>query len=270
MSIVTQAGRTLCLIVAVCCGATSANPYPPESRLSGDTQSVNQPQSHPEANSTIMDLPRFAMFTPRRTDQGLARTPVLAEPFGLQTTAAAPGEISAKWAELQPRIRSDEDTLATCRSNKNNCPAAARAFLRIVEQGRKHQGRARIAEINRAVNLSIKTMADSVQHGIDDVWSAPLATFAAGAGDCEDYAIVKYVVLRQSGTLSDNLRLVIVRDVRRGLNHAVVAVRFDGEWLILDNRHMVLVKATEAQHYSPLFVLDQRGVGEFHTAGLRD
>ena len=249
MSIVTQAGRTLCLIVAVCCGATSANPYPPESRLSGDTQSVNQPQSHPEANSTIMDLPRFAMFTPRRTDQGLARTPVLAEPFGLQTTAAAPGEISAKWEELQPRIRSDEDTLATCRSNKNNCPAAARAFLRIVEQGRKHQGRARIAEINRAVNLSIKTMADSVQHGIDDVWSAPLATFAAGAGDCEDYAIVKYVVLRQSGTLSDNLRLVIVRDVRRGLNHAVVAVRFDGEWLILDNRHMVLVKATEVSVY---------------------
>jgi predicted transglutaminase-like cysteine proteinase len=261
MSIVTQAGRTLCLIAAVCCGATSANPYPPESRLSGDTQSINQTQSRPEANST------FAMFTTRRTDQGHART--LAEPFGLQTIAAPPGEISAKWAELQPRIRSDEDTLATCRSNKNNCPAAARAFLRIVEQGRKHQGRARIAEINRAVNLSIKTMADSVQHGIDDVWSAPLATFAAGAGDCEDYAIAKYVALRQSGTASDNLRLVIVRDVRRGLNHAVVGVRFDGEWLILDNRHMVLVKATEAQHYSPLFVLDHRGVGEFHTAGLR-
>ena len=107
------------------------------------------------------------------------------------------------------------------------------------------------------------------QHGIHDVWSAPLATFAAGAGDCEDYAIAKYVALRQSGTASDNLRLVIVRDVRRGLNHAVVGVHFDGEWLILDNRHMVLVKATEAQHYSPLFVLDHRGVGEFHTAGLR-
>jgi predicted transglutaminase-like cysteine proteinase len=29
-------------------------------------------------------------------------------------------------------------------------------------------------------------MTDLVQ-----VWSAPLATFAAGAGDCEDYAIAK-------------------------------------------------------------------------------
>jgi hypothetical protein len=62
MSIVTQAGRTLCLIVAVCCGATSANPYPPESRLSGDTQSINQTQSRPEANSTIMDLPRLLVL----------------------------------------------------------------------------------------------------------------------------------------------------------------------------------------------------------------
>ena len=187
-----------------------------------------------------------------RTDDGHARASVLTEPFGLQTIAALPGKLSAKWEELQPRIRSDEDTLATCRSNKNDCPAAASGFLRIIEQSRKHQGRARIAEINRAVNLGIKPMADWVQHGIDDVWSAPLATFAAGAGDCEDYAIAKYVALRDSGTLSDDLRLVIVRDVRSSLIHAVVAVRFEGEWLILDNRHMVLVNAAEAHHYSPL------------------
>lgn len=78
-----------------------------------------------------------------------------------------------------------------CRSNENDCPAAARAFLQIIEQGRRREGRARIGEINRAVNLSIKPMTDLVQHGIDDVWSAPLATFAAGAGDCEDYAVTK-------------------------------------------------------------------------------
>ena len=78
-----------------------------------------------------------------------------------------------------------------CRSNENDCPAAARAFLQIIEQGRRREGRARIGEINRTVNLSIKPMTDLAQHGIDDVWSAPLATFAAGVGDCEDYAIAK-------------------------------------------------------------------------------
>jgi predicted transglutaminase-like cysteine proteinase len=57
---------------------------------------------------------------------------------------------------------------------------------------------------------------------------------------------VKYVALRETGTLSDDLRLVIVRDVRRSGEHAVVAVRFEAEWLLLDNRHLVLVKAEEA------------------------
>jgi predicted transglutaminase-like cysteine proteinase len=263
------------LIAAVGCGAASANPYPPEPRASGDAQAGEIPVAQSTAitsNKSKADnqgLGRLAVVTPSLQDHDQARTPVLAEPFDLQTTAAPPGEISAKWAALQTHIRSDQETLAACRSNDNDCPAAARAFLQIIEQGRQRQGRARIGEINRAVNLSIKPMADSVQHGVDDVWSAPLATFASGAGDCEDYAIAKYVVLRESGTASDDLRLVVVRDARRNADHAVVAVRFDGEWLILDNRHLVLVKAAEALHYSPLFVMDHRGVGEFSTAGLR-
>jgi predicted transglutaminase-like cysteine proteinase len=274
MQIFVQVARTLCLIVAVGYGAASANPYPPEPRVSSDAQAGEIPTDQSNVVSAKSkpdnhDLARLAVFTPSGKDLVPARRSVLAEPFGLNTMAAPPGELSAKWGELQARIRSDQGTLATCRSNENDCPAAARAFLQIIEQGRQRQGRARIGEINRAVNLSIKPMADSVQHGIDDVWSAPLATFASGAGDCEDYAIAKYVALRESGTASDDLRLVVVRDVRRNADHAVVAVRFDGEWLILDNRHLVLVKAAEALHYSPLFVMDHFGVGEFSTAGLR-
>jgi hypothetical protein len=65
-----------------------------------------------------------------------------------------PNELSAKWAKLQIHIRSDQETLAVCRSNENDCPAAARAFLQIIEQGRRREGRARIGEINRAVNLA--------------------------------------------------------------------------------------------------------------------
>ena len=274
MQIFVQVARTLCLIVAVGYGAASAHPYPPEPRVSSDAQAGEIPIDQSTAVSAKSkpdnhDLARLAVVTPSGKDLVPARTPVLAEPFGLKTMAAPPGELSAKWAELQARIRSDQGTLATCRSNANDCPAAARAFLQIIEQGRQRQGRARIGEINRAVNLSIKPMADSVQHGIDDVWSAPLATFASGAGDCEDYAIAKYVALRESGTASDDLRLIVVRDVRRRTDHAVVAVHFEGEWLILDNRHLVLVKAEEAPYYRPLFVMDHRGVGEFNTAGLR-
>jgi predicted transglutaminase-like cysteine proteinase len=274
LSIVAQAARTLSLIAAIGCGAASANPYPPESRASIEAHAgeIATDESTAVTAKSKLDnhgLSQLAVLTPSRKDRGQAPTTVLAEPFGLQVMAAPPNEVSTKWEELQSRIRSDEETLAMCRSSEGDCPVAARGFLQIIEQGRKRQGRARIGEINRAVNLTIKPLSDWVQHGVDDVWSAPLATFATGAGDCEDYAIAKYVALRESGTVLDDLRLVIVRDIKRNTDHAVVAVRFDGEWLILDNRHLVLVNAEEARHYYPLFVMDHHGVSEFSTAGLR-
>jgi predicted transglutaminase-like cysteine proteinase len=92
----------------------------------------------------------------------------------------------------------------------------------------------------------------------------------AGAGDCEDYAIVKYLALREVGIAPENIRLIIVRDVRRQTDHAVVAVRHDDEWLILDSRTMVMVRAVDAQYYWPLFLLDDRGVSMVATAALFD
>ena len=80
-------------------------------------------------------------------------------------------------------------------------------MLQLVELGRQRAGRARLGEINRAVNLSIKATSDWSQYGVDDFWSAPLATIEKGAGDCEDYAILKYLALREAGVSPDDLRL---------------------------------------------------------------
>ena len=215
-------------------------------------------------------FPKLALSTDP-VDDVRARKPAVSEPFGLfLTRSSSPPDLSMKWRELQARITAEEKELAQCRSAAGACPTAATEFLRIVELGRQSQGRARIGTINRAINLKIKPMSDLIQHGALDVWSAPLATFAAGAGDCEDYAIAKYVALRESGYLSEDLRLVIVRDIKRHSDHAVVAVRFDGEWLLMDNRHLILVNADEARHYHPLFMLDSRGIREFRVAKISD
>jgi len=119
------------------------------------------------------------------------------------------------------------------------------------------------------VNLSIRPVSDWDLYGVEDFWSAPLATFSIGAGDCEDYAIAKYVAFRESGIAPDDLRLVILYDLRRNINHAVVAVREDQEWLILDNRTLTIVNAEEARHFEPLFVLDHHGVRAFGTMAFR-
>jgi predicted transglutaminase-like cysteine proteinase len=113
------------------------------------------------------------------------------------------------------------------------------------------------------VNLSIRATSDWSQYGVDDFWSAPLATIEKGAGDCEDYAILKYLALREAGISPDDLRLLIVSYPRRRTIHAILAVRLDGEWLLLDNLTMVMVNSLEATQYQPLIALDYHAITTF-------
>jgi len=106
-----------------------------------------------------------------------------------------------------------------------------------------------------------------LQH-IDDFWSTPLATLEKGAGDCEDYAILKYLVLREAGISPDDLRLLIVSYPRRRSYHAVLAVHLDEEWLLLDNLTMVMVNSLEATQYRPLIALDDRAMTTFAAGSL--
>jgi hypothetical protein len=122
------------------------------------------------------------------------------------------------------------------------------------------KGRTRIAEINRAVNLSIRPVDDMTQYGVEDLWATPLMTFSSNAGDCEDYAIAKYVALREIGIALGDIRLVIVHDREASEDHAVTAVRYDGHWLILDNRTLDIREDVKIRHFNPLFVLDGQGV----------
>ena len=94
---------------------------------------------------------------------------------------------------------------------------------------------ARTAALNRAINLAIIPTSDLVQWGVVDRWSAPLETFTTHRGDCEDYAIAKYVALRAAGVAPKDIKLIVVRNTDVGENHVVVAVRLDGAWVILDS-----------------------------------
>jgi predicted transglutaminase-like cysteine proteinase len=137
-----------------------------------------------------------------------------------------------------------------------------------VDTARAREGRARLGEINRAVNLAIRPMSDLAQWGEIDVWSSPLVTFAHGAGDCEDYAIAKFVALRVAGVPPEDLRIVIMHDTIHGEDHAVAAARLDGQWLTLDNRRMAMVEDVDVRNYRPTFVIDRDGVKRYQEASM--
>jgi len=224
-------------------------------------------QTEDRARDDVQAAAQIAVLDPAEPSIGsptevrpVIQAPVLAEPFGLDTVPVASGEVLTKWSGVEANIRAEKDILELCRLSAERCPAAARAFLAIVEQGRDHTGRARIGIINRAINMAIRPMSDLAQWGVLDRWSAPLETLTTGRGDCEDYAIAKYVALTEAGVAAEDVRLVIVHDLAVDESHAVVATRLNGDWIILDNRWLTLVKDREMPRMVPLFALDQTGV----------
>jgi predicted transglutaminase-like cysteine proteinase len=258
---------SILFLAVVCCSSSRAeeNSYIPphviESRAGAAVEDQTAGKSEKAHQSRVL-----SEVTPARKDHDEQHGIKSSEPLFEALTE----DISAKWADLQSRIQSEQETLAACRADSTNCPAAARRFLQIVELGRQRQGRARLAEINRAVNFSIRPVSDWAQYGLADFWSTPLVALSAGAGDCEDYAVLKYVALREAGIAPDDLRLLIVYYPRGRTNHAVVAVHLGEEWLILDNSTLIMVNSSDARHYRPLFVLDRRGVGVFGFGGIGD
>jgi predicted transglutaminase-like cysteine proteinase len=196
--------------------------------------------------------------------------PVAAEPFGLKAVPVTNGALLAKWSGVAADIRAESDVLAHCGDHSRPCPPAAQKFLAVIAEGRAHDGRARIGIVNRDINMAIRATSDLAQWGVPDRWSAPLATLTTGRGDCEDYAIAKYVALLAAGIAEDDLRLAIVHDLAIDEDHAVLMVRFEASWLVLDNRWLTLVEDSDMRRVVPLFVLAHDGVGQFAPTTVAD
>jgi predicted transglutaminase-like cysteine proteinase len=203
---------------------------------------------------------------PPSVPQAPIATPGLTQPFGLATAPLFFGDALVKWNGVAADIRAEKDVLTHCRDKTAPCPRAAQRFLDIVASGHAQTGRARLGVINRAINMAIRPMSDMQQWGVEDRWSAPLATLTTGLGDCEDYAIAKYVALTEAGVAPDDVKLVVVRDPAAGEDHAVVTVRLDGKWIVLDNRWLRMIEDREMGRIVPLLAFDGNGVSMF----LRD
>jgi predicted transglutaminase-like cysteine proteinase len=197
----------------------------------------------------------------------LATTAALASeqpnnPFGEKTVAESIGSLVESWNTVREHIRLDDLIVASCNSGNAGDCAAAGELMRIVEDARRYQGRTMIAHINRSINLAIKPS--------DGRWSSVLDILKSGSGDCRDYAIAKYAALLKAGVPPDRLRLIIVHKTGSPEYHMVAGVFEDGQWLLLDNLTMLLVKDTDRRDYAPNFVLDRTGVHRYLVAEQRN
>lgn len=114
-----------------------------------------------------------------------------------------------------------------------------------------------IKEVHRVLN-SKKYILDIDNWGDEDYWATPYQ-FLKKNGDCEDYAIAKYMALKALGVAVEDMRVVALQDLNLKLGHAVLVVYTGDEPLMLDNQIAGVVPANSIRHYLPVFSINEDG-----------
>ncbi len=114
-----------------------------------------------------------------------------------------------------------------------------------------------LVEVNKFLNPpNRRYVTDPKNWDKKDYWEAP-DQFFNRLGDCEDYAITKYMTLRDLGFPAEQLRVAVVRDTNLKLGHAILAVFMDGKTYILDNQIPVVKEDKKIVHYRVHYSLNE-------------
>jgi len=125
---------------------------------------------------------------------------------------------------------------------------------------------AKLEAVNSYINARVRYVDDRAQFGVADRWMTASETLARGRGDCEDFALAKRAMLRAAGVPDKDLYLVVLKDLSRRADHAVLVVRAAGRFLVLDNGTNRIVDSSDVQDYKPVLTFT---AGRAYTHGYR-
>lgn len=189
----------------------------------------------------------------------LLSSPALAasEPalFGTREVFSSDSSAFFKWHGVLRRFAAEEQRDAACAPGAAACaPAQWRA---LVQSLKGLPLRAKIDAANAAINAH-PYVPSYVNWRESNHWETPFEFLRKG-GQCQDYAVTKYLLLRAAGVPAADLRVVVVHDERLGLDHAVTVAYVDGQALLLDNLRRAVVPAASVHEYQPYYSINEQG-----------
>lgn len=153
------------------------------------------------------------------------------------------------WRTVYPRVAAAD--FKSCETPRQ---CEARTILRKAIDNAAGSGfHQKLSGINRTVNWLVRYEPDAQNYGSRDYWAAPDEILARGKGDCEDYAILKMAALKELGLPPQSMSIVVLRDTRRNLYHAVLSVMTSQGYFILDNLSNEVKLDSTLPDYQPLF-----------------
>jgi predicted transglutaminase-like cysteine proteinase len=227
--------------------APEADAQPPVSQLARveRSQGANAPvrttadSAQAFAAASVANVPRHTFSLPPSRSSGAgADAPNI---FGSVALAVGPTPSSGSWR----RVASAP------------LPGLAGPWAQVEVKARSLPAREQLRVVNAWVNHAIAFTDDARLYRTSDYWATAAESLRRGQGDCEDYAIAKMQLLRALGVSSDHLYLVVARDLVRHADHALLAVRIDGRFWILDSATDTVLSADQVRDYRPILTYSE-------------
>lgn len=174
--------------------------------------------------------------------------------FGSNETYSANLNIFPKWTKVVAQHGADPAAIG------QQCQAAGcskQKWDRFIADTSKLSRTEQVAAVNRFHNQH-PYIEDIINWGVRDYW-ATVPEFFAKNGDCEDYAISKFISLKRLGFAASSMRIVVLKDMNLGVMHSVLAVYEGGTIFILDNQIKQVVEHTAIHHYNPIYSINETG-----------
>lgn len=129
-------------------------------------------------------------------------------------------------------------------------------WMALIEEVKGLDLESQLKRVNAEMNRR-RYVLDPVNWGVQDYWATPFEFFRKD-GDCEDFAIAKFITLKLAGVDPERLRIVVLQDLNLKVAHAVLAVDAGARIRILDNQIRQVVDAEAIRHYQPMYSINER------------
>ena len=182
-------------------------------------------------------------------------TPVYAGLFGYQETVRKNLSIFPQWLSVLERNMKDRVPKGKCESRLlDTCNLKHwYQFLNTL------RGLSRLEQIRRVNHYANEKayVLDIDNYGVEDYWATP-REFLTRNGDCEDYAITKMLSLKYLGFDTSKLNIVVLQDTNLRIPHAILAVNYHNDVLIMDNQIEEVISHRFIVHYVPIYAVNEK------------
>ncbi len=162
-----------------------------------------------------------------------------------------------KWANMLSKYQNEEQSGRTycSKESRKNCNNINEWKNFIKEQSNYNDKFEALTAVNRYIN-SFRYISDNKEWGQDDHWET-VNQFLTKGGDCEDFAIAKFITLRKMGFSNDDMRVLVLQNPILGSAHAVLVVYINKKPYFLDNEIPKVVTEKDYKHYTPVYSINE-------------